>query len=149
MVLPDCTSGWRQRRAKRPDVLLVLLHCGNADFKRGNVGQKWARGWRWLLFLSVLLSIQEGHELDLDHGAGKAKHAPRKEDRKERRWWEATGQTRGNKQAIICLFSQQNNTTKECQTALTWFETSLLLSKSCRHTNNLIDVSLNHNTSYL
>lgn len=44
LSLPDGACGRGQRRAKCPDVLFVLLHCGNADFEGGNVGQKRARG---------------------------------------------------------------------------------------------------------
>lgn len=74
--LPDGTCGRGQWRAKCPDVLFMLLHCGNADFQGGNVGQKGARGRRGLLHLSVFLGLQERHELDLDDCAGKTKHTP-------------------------------------------------------------------------
>lgn len=91
--IPDCACGRGQRRAKCPDVFFMLLRCGNADFEGGNVGQKWTRGKRGLLPLSVLLGLHEGHELDLDDRAGKTKHTPgedrtaggRTEDENQRR----------------------------------------------------------------
>lgn len=77
--LPDGAGGRGQRRAKRPDVLLVLLHGGNADLEGGDVGQQRPRGKRGLLPLFVLLRLQQRHKLDLDDGAGKTKHTPRGE----------------------------------------------------------------------
>lgn len=76
--VPDGAGGGGQRRAKRPDVLFVLLHGGNADLEGGDVGQQRPRGKRGLLPLSVLLRLQQRHELDLDDGAGKTKHTPRR-----------------------------------------------------------------------
>lgn len=74
---PDGARGGGQRRTKRPDVLFMLLYCGNADFERGYVRQEWP-GWKeWLLPLSVLLGLQERCKLDLDYCAGKTKHTPR------------------------------------------------------------------------
>lgn len=81
--LPDGAGGRGQRRAKRPDVLLVLLHGGNADLEGGDVGQQRPRGKRGLLPLSVLLRLQQRHKLDLDYGAGKTKHAPGRAGRRE------------------------------------------------------------------
>lgn len=57
--LPDGAGGRGQRRAKRPDVLLVLLHGGNADLEGGDVGQQRPRGKRGLLPLFVLLRLQQ------------------------------------------------------------------------------------------
>lgn len=76
--LPDGAGGGRQWRAKRPDVLFVLLHGGNADLEGGDVGQQRPRGQRGLLPFSLLLRLQQRHKLDLDDSAGKTKHAPRK-----------------------------------------------------------------------
>ena len=82
---PDGACRGGQRRPKRPDLLFMLLHCGNADFERGYVWQKWS-GWEeWLLPLSVLLGLQERRKLDLDYCTGKTKHTPRKQNRKSRR----------------------------------------------------------------
>lgn len=76
LSIPDGACGRGQRRAKSPDVFFMLLRRGNADFEGGNVGQKWARGKRGLLPLSVLLGLHERHELDLDDRARKTKHTP-------------------------------------------------------------------------
>lgn len=82
---PDGACGRGQRRTKRPDVLFMLLHRGNADFERGYVRQK-LPGWKeWLLPLSVLLGLQERRKLDLDYCTGKTKHTPRKQDGKSGR----------------------------------------------------------------
>ena len=80
---PECARGRGQRRAERPDVLFMLLHCGNADFEGGNVGQERARGQRRLLPLSVLLGLQERHELDLYYRAGETKHTPGEQEERE------------------------------------------------------------------
>lgn len=78
--LPDCAGGRRQRGAKRPDVLLMLLRGGNADLKGGYVGQERPRGRGGLLLLPVLLHFQERRELDLDDGTGKPKHTSRRKE---------------------------------------------------------------------
>lgn len=83
MSLPDGAGGGRQRRAKRPDVLFVLLHGGNADLEGGNMGQQRPRGQRGLLPLPLLLRLQQRHKLDLDDGAGKTKHAPRRAESRD------------------------------------------------------------------
>jgi len=77
LFLPEGACGRGHRRAKCPDVLFMLLHCGNAYFEGGDVGQKGARGERGQLPLSVLLRRQQCHKLDLDYCTGKTKHTPR------------------------------------------------------------------------
>ena len=83
LILPDGACRRGQRRAECPDVLFMLLHCGNADFEGGNVGHKRSGGQGGLLPLSVLLGLQERHELDLDYRTGKTKHTPGGAGRRE------------------------------------------------------------------
>ena len=74
--LPEGARGRGQRGAKGPDVVLVLLHCGNGDFERGDVGQQGARCRRGVLLLPLQLGLQERHKLDLYHRAGEPEHTP-------------------------------------------------------------------------
>lgn len=86
LALPDGACGRGQRRAKGPDVLFMLLHSGNADFERGNVGQERANRGRGLFLLSPLRSVEEWHKLNLDYSTGKTKHTPwgkKEQDRRE------------------------------------------------------------------
>lgn len=98
--VPDSAGGRGQRRAERPDVLLVLLHGGNGDLEGGDVGQQHPRGKRGLLPLFVLLRLQQRHKLDLDDGAGKTKHTPR-ESREERRWRRGGGGGGGEEVEVV------------------------------------------------
>lgn len=99
--LPDGAGGGGQRRAKRPDVLFVLLHGGNADLEGGDVGQQRPRGKRGLLPLSLLLRLQQRHKLDLDDGAGKTKHTPRRAGSREQGRGGGGGGRRKKRQTLL------------------------------------------------